>query len=102
MLVENMVRYSGLGVSGATLGIVAIFILILFKYVFIWGQHVNYIFYVALSLGIISIILGAVSYFGKRKDKIGLVGVILGIIVIVLDIVFSIPEPMVSIASIII
>lgn len=60
-------RHTGLGIASIILGIVAVFPF----YAFIERPFI---------FGPLAAISGYVSYFGKRKDDFGLVGLILGII----------------------
>jgi uncharacterized membrane protein len=39
-------------------------------------------------LGILAVVFGAMSYWGKSKDSYGLAGFILGVIAIVMNVVF--------------
>lgn len=69
-------KYSGLGISSLVLGIIAICIcwLPLLSY-----QMVIVFFFIILPLSVLSIVFGSVAYWGKWRDKLGLVGFIIGI-----------------------
>lgn len=69
---------NGLGIAGFILGLIAICTF--------W-----FLGFISLIMGIIAVVFGAISYWGKWKDaKLGLVGFILGLITIILVIVFII------------
>jgi len=69
---------NGLGTAGFILGLIAICTFWLLSYI-------------AMIIGILGIIFGAIAYFGKWKDaKLGLAGFILGLIAVILVIVFII------------
>jgi hypothetical protein len=46
-------------------------------------------------MGIIATIMGAVGFWGKWKDKFGLAGFILGLLVIIIGLVFAIIIPLI-------
>ena len=77
-------KYSGLGISSFVLGIIILCIcwlpLISYQMVFIF-------FFVVLPLSILSIVFGSVSYWGKWRDKIGLVGFIMGVTALVIGLI---------------
>jgi len=77
-----MKKITPLGISGFILSILAIcFFMISF---FIWSSFGLIIFILALVCGIVSIIFGAIAFFGKWKDLLGLTGFIIGLIVVVI------------------
>ena len=80
-------KHTGAGVASLILGIIP---MCLIWICFIPGWGLVFYLVVELTLGILATIFGAVSYFGKAKDKFGLAGFILGILVLVLGLVFSI------------
>ncbi|MCK4332626.1 MAG: hypothetical protein KAV40_03500 [Thermoplasmatales archaeon] len=70
-------KYSGLGISSFVLGIIGICTS--------WFPAIGYsfeslFFFLTLPLSILSIVFGSVSYWGRWKDRLGAVGVILGIL----------------------
>jgi len=89
---ECMNKYSKLGITGFVLGIISIFCILLDLLLEpIWpseyGVYAILLFVLSIILGVYAIIVGAIAYFGKRKDKIGLIGSILGFIAILIFIV---------------
>lgn len=79
--VEEPKKHSGLGITALVLGIVSMCL--------IWLSFFTaFYFVIELPMGIIATILGAVGYWGKWKDKFGLAGFILGLLVIVIGMIF--------------
>ena len=69
---------NGLGTAGFILGLISICTFWLLSWI-------------AMIIGILGIIFGAIAYFGKWKDaKLGLAGFILGLIAVILVIIFII------------
>lgn len=77
-----MNKYSILGIIGLVLGIIAIFFLL--YSILIPDYSGDILLYIIL--GIIALIF-AMAYCWKRKDKIGLAGFIIGLIVIIIFII---------------
>lgn len=74
-------KHSGFGITALVLGIISMCL--------IWLSFFTpFYFVVELPMGIIATILGAVGYWGKLKDKFGLAGFILGLLVIVIGMIF--------------
>ena len=88
---ENRSKASGLGIAALVLGIIAL--------CFFWTPLIGpyyssplliLFFFVTLPISIISIVFGAVSFWGKWRDKLGLVGFIAGIISLVVGLIIVI------------
>ncbi|UCB58213.1 MAG: zinc-ribbon domain-containing protein [Thermoplasmatales archaeon] len=78
---EDQNKHSGFGITALVLGIISMCL--------IWLSFFTpFYFVVELPMGIIATILGAVGYWGKWKDKFGLAGFILGLLVIVIGMIF--------------
>ena len=78
-------KHSGIGTASLVLGILAIvFTCIAFI------PYISFMMFVGLIFGIISLILGAVAYWGQWKDKYGLAGFILGLISIIIFVIILI------------
>ena len=76
-------KHCGFGIAALVLGIVSMSL--------IWISFVFWLYFlVELPMAIIATILGAVGFWGKWKDKFGLAGFILGLLVIILGLVFSV------------
>ena len=79
-------KHCGMGIASLVLGIISMCL--------IWLTFIPplaFVIYllVLLPMSIIAVILGAVACWGKWKDRYGLAGFILGLLVIVLGLVFS-------------
>jgi len=80
-------KHSGYGIASLVLGIVSMSL--------IWISFVFILYLVVeLPMAIIATILGGLAYWGKWKDKYGLAGFILGLLVIIIGLVFAIIIPM--------
>lgn len=82
-------KYSGLGIAGLILGIIAICNCWIPMLIRTTDPAIFLSFYSAFILGVLSIIFGAVAYWGKQKDILGLFGITFGILVIVLVFIFG-------------
>jgi len=81
-LVEPPKKHSGFGITALVLGIVSMCL--------IWlSFFTTFYFVVELPMGIMATILGAVGYWGSWKDKFGLAGFILGLLVIIIGMIFA-------------
>ena len=81
-LIEPPKKHSGFGIAALVLGIVSMCL--------IWLSFFStFYFLVELPMGIMATILGAVGYWGVWKDKYGLAGFILGLLVIVIGMIFA-------------
>ena len=76
-------KHSGPGTASLVLGIIS---MCLIWVSFFWFLYI----FIELPMGIIATILGAYAYWGKAKDKFGMAGFILGLIVLILGAVFAI------------
>jgi len=85
-------EHTGLGFASLVLGITAIIncTLVYFLMIFVFPTHLLTIFIMDLVnifiFGALPLDFGAVSYRGKRKDSFGLIGLKLGIISIIVNI----------------
>ena len=76
-------KHSGMGIASLVLGIISMCL--------IWLNFwLLFYLFVELPMAIIATILGAIACWGKWKDKYGLAGFILGLLVIVIGMVLSI------------
>ncbi len=82
-----MKKYSKLGITGLVLGIIAIFCLLSSIPIPTYDIFFVMLFFLSFILGVFTIIIGAVTYLGKRKDKMGLADFIIGFIIIIIWIV---------------
>ena len=80
---NNPKKHSGAGIASLILGIIPMCL--------IWACIFSIWFYliVELPMAILATIFGALAYFGKAKDKFGMAGFILGLLVIVIGLVLS-------------
>ena len=86
-------KHTGLGWASFILGIIALVLIILIL-VLIFA-NIGYMYYflayifalVGFIISIIAIVFGALAYFGRHKDKIGLIGFILGIVMLVMSLI---------------
>ena len=78
-------KFSGLGIAALVFGIFAISTcwFSLFSY-----SYFSMFVLLTFPLYILSITFGAVSYWGKTKDKAGLIGFILGIVAFAIVIIY--------------
>jgi len=81
-------KHCGFGIASLVLGIVSMSLI----WITIFPGGAGFILYllVEIPMSIIATIMGAVAFWGKWKDKFGLAGFILGLLVIVLGLVFSV------------
>ena len=82
---SNDPKFSGLGVASLVFGIFALTTCGLF---FLSYSYFSLSFFITIPLNILSITFGSVSYWGKSKDKTGLLGFILGIIALAVVIIY--------------
>jgi len=89
----NQKKHTGFGWASLILGIIAV-VLVILIFVLIFA-NLEYMFYfiasifgfVAFILSIIGLVFGALAYFGRHKDKIGLIGFILGVVMLVMSLI---------------
>jgi len=75
-------KHSGFGTASLVLGIVSMSL--------IWMSLNSWLFlFVELPMGIIACILGPVGFWGKWKDKFGLAGFILGLLVLIIGVILA-------------
>lgn len=76
-------KHCGLGIASLVLGIVSMSM--------VWLSFWTWFYFIVeLPMGIIAVILGGLACWGKWKDKFGLAGFILGLLVIVIGMIFAI------------
>ena len=80
-------KHSGLGTASLILGIISICLIWLCVIPF---AGFGFYLFLELPLSILATIFGGIAYFGKAKDKFGMAGFILGLIVIILGVILSI------------
>jgi len=82
-------KHSAAGIASLVLGIISMCL--------IWTSFVWFLYlFVELPMSIIATSLGGVAYWGKAKDKFGLAGFILGLLVIIIGLVFALIPIMLS------
>jgi len=82
-------KHCGFGIAALVLGIVSMCLIWITLFPFFgWGFWLYLL--VELPMAIIATIMGAFGFWGKWKDKFGLAGFILGLLVIILGLVFSV------------
>ena len=80
-------KYSGLGVAAATLALLELGTCWIVYFMTI--KYLEFFFIITYPLSILSITLGSIAYWGKEKDKVGMVGVTIAIIGLILGLLFS-------------
>ena len=78
-------KHSGLGTASLILGIIGIVLTCL-----AFVPWLGLLIWIGLILGILAVILGAISYWGHWKDKWGLTGFILGLVCIIIFVILLI------------
>ena len=86
-------KHSGLGIAALVLGIVSMSLI--WISFFFWAYLI-----IELPMAIIATILGGLGYWGKWKDKFGLAGFILGLLVIIIGLLLSVIIPLIVIGRI--
>ena len=80
-------RHCGYGTAALVLGIVSMCLIWLSFFLFFY-------LIVVLPMAILATIFGGIAYWGKWKDKFGLSGFILGLLVIVIGAIFAFIIPL--------